>query len=135
MRGWLKHCDSGGLYLKYISVIQDHIDYYYKNVIYFKKKESEESSMENLNGVMYDDRPEEVIVRPTSVDVMTLIEPVNVTDEMSGKTSVKFKCNVERYTTSEYIDKLKTDNANLNTQVTQAQMGLAEVYELIAGGM
>ena len=91
--------------------------------------------MENLNGVMYDDRPEEVIVRPTSVDVMTLIEPINVTDEMSGKTSVKFKCNVERYTTSEYIDKLKTDNVNLNTQVTQAQMGLAAVYELIAGGM
>ena len=91
--------------------------------------------MENLTSVIYDDRPEEVIVRPTSVDVMTLIEPVNVTDEMSGKTSVKFKCNVERYTTSEYIDKLKTDNANLNTQVTQAQMGLSEVYELIAGGM
>ena len=91
--------------------------------------------MENLNGVMYDDRPEEVTVRPISVDVMTLIEPINVTDGMSGKTSVKFKCNVERYTTSEYIDKLKTDNANLNTQVTQAQTGLAEVYELIAGGM
>ena len=91
--------------------------------------------MENLNGVIYDDRPEEVIVRPTSVDVMTLVEPVNVKDEMTGKTSVKFKCNVERYTTSEYIDKLRSDNASLNMQVTQAQMGLAEVYELIAGGM
>lgn len=91
--------------------------------------------MENLKGVMYDSKPEDVIVRPTSVDVMTLVEPVNVKDEMTGKTSVKFKCNVERYTTSEYIDKLRSDNASLNMQVTQAQMGLAEVYELIAGGM
>ncbi len=38
MRGWLKHCDSGGLYLKYIAVIQDHIDYYYENVIVRRKK-------------------------------------------------------------------------------------------------
>ncbi len=101
----------------------------------FKKKESEEISMEQLNNVMYDDRPEDVIVRPTSVDVMTLIEPVNVTDDTTGKTTVKFKCNVERYKTSEYIDKLKNENVLLNEQVTQAQIGLVEVYELIAGGM
>lgn len=90
--------------------------------------------MQLLKNVMYDDKPAEVTVWPTSVDVVTLIEPVNQVDETTGKTSVKYQCTVERYTTSEYIDKLRAENASLSTQVTQAQVGLVEVYELLLGG-
>lgn len=38
MKGWLMHCDSGGLYLRYIAVIQDYIDEYYEKVILERKK-------------------------------------------------------------------------------------------------
>lgn len=35
MCGWLKHCDSGGLYQKYVAIVWDHVEYYHDNVIKF----------------------------------------------------------------------------------------------------
>lgn len=37
MVGWLKHCDSGGLYLRYIAVIWDHVVAYHDKVITRRK--------------------------------------------------------------------------------------------------
>lgn len=37
MKGWLKHCDSGGLYLKYIAVIEYFIEEYHDKVILRRK--------------------------------------------------------------------------------------------------
>lgn len=36
--GWLKHCDSGGLYLKYVAIIWDHVVAYHDEVIKRRKK-------------------------------------------------------------------------------------------------
>lgn len=38
MKGWLQHCDGGGLYFKYITIIEDHIREYYEKVILKRKK-------------------------------------------------------------------------------------------------
>lgn len=36
--GWLKHCDSGGLYLRYVAVIWMHVELYHDVVIVSKSK-------------------------------------------------------------------------------------------------
>lgn len=33
LRGWLMHCDSGGLYLRYVAIIEPFIEEYHDNVI------------------------------------------------------------------------------------------------------
>lgn len=89
--------------------------------------------MQSLTGVMYDSRPKDVTVSPTIIDVVTLCEPVNVKDEQTNKTYVKYKCDVERYTPIEYIDKLRSENVSLSSQATQLELALVEVYEMILG--
>lgn len=90
--------------------------------------------MKLMTGVMYDERPEDVVVYPTSVMVAKSCEEVQLEDEISGTTITKFKCDVEVYKVHEYIDKLRVENANLDAQVTQTQVGLVEVYETLLGG-
>lgn len=87
--------------------------------------------MTRLNGVTYDEKPVEVVVYPSCVDVLVSHEEVEVEDEMTGETHVKFKCNIERYEVHEYIQKLQKDNANLQEQVTQTQIGMVETYEML----
>lgn len=88
--------------------------------------------MQLLSNVMYDDKPESVTVYLSMVDVVVACVPVNQKDGMTGKTSVKWQCDVERYSTSEYIDKLRIENANLSQQLTDAQVALCDVYEMLA---
>ena len=88
--------------------------------------------MQLLSNVMYDDKPESVTVYPSMVDVVVACVPVNQKDEMTGKTSVKWQCDIERYSTSEYIDKLRIENTNLSQQLTDAQVALCDVYEMLA---
>ena len=38
MVGWLKHCDSGGLMLKYVVIIWDHVVAYHDQVIMKKRR-------------------------------------------------------------------------------------------------
>ena len=130
MCGWLKHCDSGGLKLKYVDVIWEHVVAYHDTVIVNNKKEV--ASMQLLSNAMYDDKPESVTVYPSMVDVVVACVPVNQKDEMTGKTSVKWQCDIERYSTSEYIDKLRIENANLSQQLTDTQVALCDVYEMLA---
>lgn len=40
MKGWLQHGDCGALHFKYITIIQEHIDYYYENVIKKRRKKN-----------------------------------------------------------------------------------------------
>lgn len=91
--------------------------------------------MQRFDGVMYDEKPKDVTVYPSCVDVVLSCEEVEVEDEMSGETSQKFKCDVERYTTTEYIDVIQKKNSELELQVTQTQIGIVEAYEMLLGMM
>ena len=88
--------------------------------------------MQLLSNVMYDNEPESVTVQPSVEDGVVACVPVNQKDERTGKTSVKWQCNVERYSTSEYIDKLRIENGNLSQQLTDTQVALCDVYEMLA---
>ena len=91
--------------------------------------------MRLIKDVMYDAEPEKVTVYPTSVVVVKTCKEVEVRDEQSKETQTKFQCDVEMYDVSEYIDMIQKDNSSLNQQVTDCQVALAEVYELVLGGM
>lgn len=91
--------------------------------------------MQYLEGVIYDTKPDDVTVYPSCVDVVQSCVEVEMKDEMSGETSQKFKCDIERYTTTEYIDVMQKKNGELEEQMTQAQVGIVEAYEMLLGMM
>lgn len=87
--------------------------------------------MQRIENVMYDTKPDEVTVYPSCVDVVKSCNEVEVEDEMTGETSTKHECVIERYTTSEYIDVMQKKNGELEQQMTQAQVGIVEAYEML----
>lgn len=89
--------------------------------------------MQRIENVMYDERPEKVVVGPTIVDVCISAEQVEETDETSGEKSIKWKCVIDRYTSNEYIAVLHAKNVDLEQQMTEAQIGIVEVYEMLLG--
>lgn len=89
--------------------------------------------MTRLQGVMYDAIPDAVVVSPTIVDVLVSYEEVTETDEMSGEQSTKYKCVIDRYKTTEYVDVLQKKVDSVESETTQAMVGLTEVYEMLLG--
>lgn len=82
-------------------------------------------------GITFDNKPENVVVYPSSVYVVKSCEEIQVTDEPEGTIRTKYKCDVEVYEIVEYIDVIQKENTSLNNQVTEAQIALVEIYELI----
>ena len=82
-------------------------------------------------GVIFDNKPEDVVVYPNSVYVVKLCEEIQVMNEPEGAIQTKYQCDVEIYEIAEYIDVIQKENTLLNNQVTEAQIALVEVYELI----
>lgn len=89
--------------------------------------------MQRFENVMYDEQPEKVVVGPSMVDVCVSSEQVEEEDEVSGAKSIKWKCTIDRYTSNEYIAVLHATNVALEQQMTQAQVGIVEVYEMLLG--
>lgn len=91
--------------------------------------------MQRIENVIYDAKPDDITVYPSCVDVVKSCTEVEIEDEMSGETSTKYQCDVERYTTSEYIDVIQKKNGELEQQMTQTQVGIVEAYEMLLGLM
>lgn len=89
--------------------------------------------MQKLHDIIYDAKPATVTVYDTSVMVVTACTEVEVTDEMSGTTSTKWKCEVDQYTNAEYIETLQARMDDAENQALQAMVGLTEVYEMMLG--
>lgn len=89
--------------------------------------------MQRLENVMYDEKPEDVVIGLSIVDVCISSEKVEEEDGVSGVKSTKWKCIIDRYTSNEYIGVLQAANAALERQMTQAQVGIVEVYEMLLG--
>lgn len=87
--------------------------------------------MQRLEGVIYDVKPDDITVYPSCVDVIQSCIEIEVKDEISGEILIKYQCNIERYTTSEYIDVMQKKNGELELQMTQAQVGIVEAYEML----
>lgn len=81
--------------------------------------------------VIYDEKPKEITVDDTVVYVIKSCEEVEIKDELIGASYIKYKCDVEEYSTSEYIDILHKSTALLNSQMDDAQIALTEVFEMM----
>lgn len=90
--------------------------------------------MTRLYDVEFDHKPNDVEVYKTGVDVVTKCEEVVKPDEMSeGGTRTVWVCNLDRYDSDEYIKYQMAQNRALEKQMSDTQLALCEVYELIVG--
>lgn len=90
--------------------------------------------MQSFTGVEFDSKPNEINIYKTAVDVVTSCIETEKTDEQTGDTKVVYVCDVERYTLLEYIYVQQSKYDAVQTELTQTQVGLIEVYELLLGG-
>lgn len=93
--------------------------------------------MQLIKDVIYDAQPQTVTTYPSVVYVIKTCTPIQVEEETSDgkkpKTVTKYQCDVEVYEPTEYIGKLQEQNGELEAQMTQTQVALTEVYELLLG--
>ena len=75
--------------------------------------------------------PEEKLIDEYSVWIGTDIEEVTVTDE-NGEHS-EYEYGLVRYTKDEYIKLMDDKSAALEEQLTDTQLALCDVYEMIGG--
>lgn len=69
--------------------------------------------MQLITGVMYDAKPDDITVYPTSVYVIKSCKEIQVTDEQDETTRTKFECDIEVYDVNEYIlNKLESQTQN-----------------------
>ena len=76
-------------------------------------------------------KPENKVIDDYSVWINSDIQEVEVkTDE---ETHTEFEFNQVRYTKDEYINLIDNKNTELEQQVTNTQLALCDVYEMIGG--
>lgn len=88
--------------------------------------------MQQYGKVRSTQQPETQVIDEYSVWVAENITPVNEpgTDEQEG--FVGYEYDLTQYTKDEYIKMIDDKNAALETQVTDTQLALCEVYEMLA---
>ena len=88
--------------------------------------------MQQYGKVRSTQQPETQVIDEYSVWVAKNITPVSEpgTDEQPG--FVGYEYDLTQYTKDEYIKMIDDKNAALETQVTDTQIALCEVYEMLA---
>lgn len=88
--------------------------------------------MQQYGKVRSTQQPETQVIDEYSVWVAENITPVSEpgTDEQEG--FVGYEYDLTQYTKDEYIKMIDEKNAVLETQVTDTQLALCEVYEMLA---
>lgn len=76
-------------------------------------------------------RPEPKVIDEQSVWIHTDITEITVTDDSGDH--IEYEFNMIQYTKDEYIKMVDDKNAELEEQLTDTQLGLCEVYEMIGG--
>ncbi|WP_455057708.1 hypothetical protein [Jutongia sp.] len=74
-------------------------------------------------------RPDDVEITETKVFVASNIK--NFSETMDGQEIKGFEFNLVEYEKDEYIKKMHDDNDNLAQQMTETQVALCDVYELL----
>lgn len=74
-------------------------------------------------------KPEEKVVDDYSVWINSDIQEVEVTHE--GDTHTEYEFNQVQHTKDEYIRMIDEKNAKLENTITDTQMALCDVYELM----
>lgn len=76
-------------------------------------------------------KPKEIEIDEYSVWENTNISEITVTDENGEHTEYEF--NQTQYNKNEYIKLMSEQNKNLEDKLTDTQLALCDVYELIGG--
>ena len=87
--------------------------------------------MQKFVDVEYDHKPNDIEIYKSGVDVITKYVETQKEDEQSGTTRTVWICDVERYSLLEYIYVQQSKYDALTTELTQTQVGLAEVFEML----
>lgn len=90
--------------------------------------------MQKLTGVEYDKKPNDIEIYKTGVDITLSAVETEKVDSQTGETRIVWICDIDRYTLLEYIYYQQSNYNTLQNELTQAQIGLVEVYELVLGG-
>ena len=90
--------------------------------------------MQKLVGVEFGFKPNDVEIYKTGVDVIVNCVETQKTDTQTGEQKVVWICDVDRYTLLEYVYYQQNQYTAFEQDLTQTQIGLTEVYELILGG-
>ena len=88
--------------------------------------------MQKFVDVEYDHKPNDIEIYKSGADVITKCVETQKEDEQSGTVRTVWICDVERYTLLEYIYVQQSKYDALTTELTQTQVGLAEVFEMLA---
>lgn len=73
--------------------------------------------------------PNDIVILETKVLVNTNVLPIEITFDEDTRTEYEY--DVTEYSKDEYIEKLAKDNEELNTELTDAQLALCELYEML----
>ena len=87
--------------------------------------------MQKFVDVEYDHKPNDIEIYKSGVDVITKCVETQKEDKQSGTTRTVWICDVERYSLLEYIYVQQSKYDALTTELTQTQVGLAEVFEML----
>lgn len=87
--------------------------------------------MQKFVDVEYDHKPNDIEIYKSGVDVITKCVETQKEDEQSSTTRTVWICDVERYSLLEYIYVQQSKYDALTTELTQTQVGLAEVFEML----
>ena len=87
--------------------------------------------MQKFVDVEYDHKPNDIEIYKSGVDVITKCVETQKEDEQSGITRTVWICDVERYSLLEYIYVQQSKYDALTTELTQTQVGLTEVFEML----
>lgn len=90
--------------------------------------------MQKFVGVEYDHKPNNVEIYKTGVDVIVSCAETEKTDSQTQEMRTVWICDVDRYTLLEYVYYQQSKYDDIQRDVTQTQVGLIEVYELLLGG-
>lgn len=87
--------------------------------------------MQKFVDVEYDHKPNDIEIYKSGVDVITKCVETQKEDEQSDATRMVWICDVERYSLLEYIYVQQSKYDALMTELTQTQVGLTEVFEML----
>ena len=87
--------------------------------------------MQKFVDVEYDHKPNDIEIYKSGVDVITKCVETEKEEEESGTRRTVWICDVERCSLLEYICVQQSKYDALTTELTQTQVGLAEVFEML----
>ena len=124
----LIHCDLFRLNQKYIQPLIPYAEKYYETNIKAKKKGGLQI-MKNYGLQRSAVEPKAVEITESKVFIATDIEQVTLT--MDEQETQEYQFNLVEYEKDEYIEIISEKNEELEQQMTDTQLALCDVYEMI----